>query len=154
MQLPLLPAPAGVHTQLGILDPVPRVLNAPSLPNQAQQGFWCGPPAGDGDAVDWRSYRCRVSPRCPFRVVVVVLFPGSTSPGVEHPARCTHQLEWRGLSATSALDFWAVGAAEAVVPATELQHLPQAVRSRRDNEGIHLTRVAWVMRLATVLPLP
>jgi hypothetical protein len=45
-------------------------------------------------------------------------------------------------------------AAETVVPATELQRLSQAVRSRRDNERIHLTRVAWAMRLATVLPLP
>jgi hypothetical protein len=32
----------GVLTQLDVAGPVPLVLNAPALPDQAQQGFWSG----------------------------------------------------------------------------------------------------------------
>ena len=35
-----------VLTQLGVAGPVPLVLNAPSLPDQAQQGLWRGAHAG------------------------------------------------------------------------------------------------------------
>ena len=35
-----------VLTQLGVAGPVPLVLHAPSLPDQAQQGLWCGAHAG------------------------------------------------------------------------------------------------------------
>jgi hypothetical protein len=45
------PDPVGVAmsvlTQLGIGGPVPLVLNAPSLPDQAQQGLRRGPHAGE-----------------------------------------------------------------------------------------------------------
>ena len=38
----------GVLTQLGVAGPMPpSVLNAPALPDQAQQGFWCGADAGE-----------------------------------------------------------------------------------------------------------
>jgi hypothetical protein len=35
----------GVFTELDIPLPVPFILNAPALPDQAQQGFWRGPEA-------------------------------------------------------------------------------------------------------------
>jgi hypothetical protein len=36
----------GVLTQLGVTSPVPFVLHAPALPDQAQQGLWRGTHAG------------------------------------------------------------------------------------------------------------
>ena len=45
------PDPVGVAmsvlTQLGIAGPVPLVLNAPALPDQAQKGLWGGADAGE-----------------------------------------------------------------------------------------------------------
>lgn len=37
----------GVFTELDIPLPVPFILNAPALPDQAQQGFWRGPEGGE-----------------------------------------------------------------------------------------------------------
>ena len=55
----------GALAQLGIAGSVPRVLKAPSLPDQTQQGFWGRAQAGEK--------RCRLPLRLPLLISVTVI---------------------------------------------------------------------------------
>jgi hypothetical protein len=54
-----------IFAQLGISGPVPLILNAPALPDLAQQRFW--------SVRKLVRIRWGVTPSFPFRVVVVVI---------------------------------------------------------------------------------